>query len=124
MNAVDAAVLLAAVLAVLIGWRVGLLQGFLGFLGFVAGLAVALWLVPAAAPDWRLSGWRIALVAALVLGLLNTLVRPVLILLTLPVTLSAQPGAVKGRRDIEFEIRTDGSDAVVVEESRFFGPVP
>lgn len=67
MNAVDAAVLLAAVLAVLIGWRVGLLQGFLGFLGFVAGLAVALWLVPAAAPDWRLSGWRIALVAALVL---------------------------------------------------------
>lgn len=67
MNAVDAAVLLAAVLAVLIGWRVGLLQGFLGFLGFVAGVAVVLWLVPAAAPDWRLSGWRIALVAALVL---------------------------------------------------------
>lgn len=73
MNAVDAAVLLAVVLAVLIGWRVGLLQGFLGFLGFVAGVALALWLVPAAAPDWRLSSWRIALVAALVLcgGLLG-----------------------------------------------------
>lgn len=67
MSAVDAAVVLAAVFAILIGWRVGLLQGFLGFLGFVAGIAVALWLVPAAAPDWQLSGWRIALVAALVL---------------------------------------------------------
>ena len=67
MSAVDAAVALAAVLAVLIGWRVGLLQGFLGFLGFVTGIAAVLWLLPAAAPDWRLSGWRIALVAALVL---------------------------------------------------------
>ena len=44
--------------------------------------------------------------------------------LTLPVTLSAQAGAVTGRRDIHFEIRTDGADGVVVEESRFFGPLP
>jgi putative membrane protein len=33
------------------------------------------------------SGFGVALVASLVLGLLNTLVRPLLVLLTLPVTL-------------------------------------
>ena len=48
----------------------------------VALLAVA-WLMPSIA----ISSFTAALVAALVLGLVNTLIRPVLVLLTLPVTL-------------------------------------
>ncbi len=38
-------------------------------------------------PGVRVDGFGYALIAALLLGLINTLVRPVLILLTLPVTL-------------------------------------
>lgn len=73
MNAVDAVVLGAAVLAAFIGWRVGLLQGLLAFLGFFVGTAGAMVMVNAATADWRLSPWRIGLVAALVLcgGLLG-----------------------------------------------------
>ena len=41
------------------------------------------WLLPAV----KISGIGTALVAALVLGLLNTLIRPVLLLLTLPINL-------------------------------------
>lgn len=49
-------------------------------------LACALLLVAALYPGVQVTSFGAALVAALVLGLLNTLVRPVLILLTLPVT--------------------------------------
>ena len=49
-------------------------------------LAAALLLVTAAYPDVSVTSFTSALVAAFVLGLLNTLVRPVLVLLTLPVT--------------------------------------
>jgi putative membrane protein len=53
------------------------------------------WLVNAAAliavaylmPSIRVDGFVTALVAALVIGLLNAVVRPVLVVLTLPVTL-------------------------------------
>lgn len=50
-------------------------------------LAAALLLVTYLYPEVTVSGFGAAMVAALVLGLLNSLVRPVLVLLTLPVTL-------------------------------------
>ena len=50
-------------------------------------LAAALLLVANIYPGVTVSSYGAAMVAALVLGLLNTLVRPLLVLLTLPVTL-------------------------------------
>ncbi|MBI5268729.1 MAG: phage holin family protein [Burkholderiales bacterium] len=50
-------------------------------------LAAALLLVSYVYTGVTVSSFGAALVAALVLGLLNTLVRPLLVLLTLPVTL-------------------------------------
>ena len=50
-------------------------------------LAAALLLVANVYAGVSVSGFGAAMVAALVLGLLNTLVRPVLVLLTFPVTL-------------------------------------
>ena len=49
-------------------------------------LAAALLLVANLYPGVTIAGFRSALVAALVLGLFNTLVRPLLVILTLPVT--------------------------------------
>lgn len=49
-------------------------------------LAAALLLVAHLYPGVTVKDFSAAMVAALVLGLLNTLVRPVLLLLTLPVT--------------------------------------
>lgn len=49
-------------------------------------LAAALLLVARVAPGVGINGFTAALLAALVMGLLNTLVRPLLVLLTLPVT--------------------------------------
>lgn len=48
----------------------------------IALVAVA-WLLPGI----RVEGFVTALVAALILGLVNTVIRPILVLLTLPVTL-------------------------------------
>ena len=50
-------------------------------------LAAALLLVAHLYPGVQVASFGAALIAALVLGLLNTLVRPLLVLLTLPVTL-------------------------------------
>ena len=50
-------------------------------------LAAALLLVANLYSGVTVAGYGTALIAALVLGLLNTLVRPLLVLLTLPVTL-------------------------------------
>jgi putative membrane protein len=50
-------------------------------------LAAALLLVAHLYPGVTVASFGSAMVAALVLGLLNTLVRPLLVLLTLPVTL-------------------------------------
>ncbi|MBK7613111.1 MAG: phage holin family protein [Burkholderiales bacterium] len=50
-------------------------------------LAAALLLVAHLYPGVTVSSFGAALIAALVLGLFNTLVRPLLVLLTLPVTL-------------------------------------
>jgi putative membrane protein len=49
-------------------------------------LAAALLLVAHLYPGVSVKGFGTALIAAFVLGLLNTLVRPLLVLLTLPVT--------------------------------------
>ncbi len=49
--------------------------------------AAALFLLPYIMPSIRVDSFWTALFAALVLGLVNTLVRPVLVLLTLPATL-------------------------------------
>ena len=49
--------------------------------------AVALLAVAYLLPSVHVAGFGSALIAALVLGLVNTLIRPVLVLLTLPVTL-------------------------------------
>lgn len=48
--------------------------------------AVALLIVAYILPGINVASFGAALIAALVLGLLNTLVKPVLILLTLPIT--------------------------------------
>ena len=49
--------------------------------------ALALVALPYVVPSVQVDGFGTALLAALVLGLVNTLIRPVLVLLTLPVTL-------------------------------------
>jgi putative membrane protein len=49
--------------------------------------AVALLAVPYLMHSVRVDSFGAALIAALILGLVNTLVRPVLVVLTLPVTL-------------------------------------
>ncbi len=50
-------------------------------------LAAALLLVAQIYPGVQVKSFGSAMIAALVLGLLNTLLRPILVLLTLPVTL-------------------------------------
>ena len=49
--------------------------------------AAALFAVPYLMQSIRIDSFVVALIAALVLGLFNTLIRPLLVLLTLPVTL-------------------------------------
>src|SRR3954463_4612622 len=48
--------------------------------------ALALLALPYVVPSIQVNGFMTAVIAALVLGLVNTLIRPVLILLTLPAT--------------------------------------
>jgi putative membrane protein len=49
--------------------------------------AVALLAVPYILPSISVDSFMTALVAALVLGLVNTVIRPILVILTLPVTI-------------------------------------
>ena len=49
--------------------------------------AVALFAVPYLMRSIQIESFVVALIAALILGLVNTLIRPLLVLLTLPVTL-------------------------------------
>ncbi len=51
----------------------------------VSGMAIAL--TAAVVPGFRIRGFGTALIASLVIGLLNIFVRPVLVFLTLPLTL-------------------------------------
>ena len=48
---------------------------------------VALFALPLLMPSIQIDSFTTALIAVLVLGLVNTLIRPILILLTLPVTM-------------------------------------
>ena len=48
--------------------------------------AAALFALPYLMESVKVASFTVALVAALILGLVNTLIRPILILLTLPVT--------------------------------------
>lgn len=49
--------------------------------------AVALFVLPYLLPSIQIKSFGSAMLAALVLGLVNTLIRPILVILTLPVTL-------------------------------------
>ncbi len=49
--------------------------------------AIGLWVATVIIPGVAASGWQPLVVAALLLGLVNALVRPVLVLLTFPITL-------------------------------------
>lgn len=60
------------------------MRGFLIRLLFAAG---GLWLASALVPGMRIEGTGTLLLAALLLGLVNATVRPVVVLLTLPFTL-------------------------------------
>ena len=59
----------------------------MGFLLRVLINAAALWVAASLIPGIELVGLGPTLLAALVLGLINAIVRPVLIFLTLPITL-------------------------------------
>ena len=67
-------------------WRGGMLRPMKLIIRWLL-LAAALLLVAHLYPGVTVASYGAAMVAALVLGLLNTLVRPLLVLLTLPVTL-------------------------------------
>ncbi len=49
--------------------------------------AATLLLVAYLVPGFHVSGWYAAFIAALVLGLVNALIRPIILLLTLPVNI-------------------------------------
>lgn len=49
--------------------------------------AATLFLVAYLVPGFHVSGWYAAFIAALVLGLVNALVRPIILVLTLPVNI-------------------------------------
>ncbi len=53
----------------------------------ILGTALGLWAATQLVPGIRIRGWASFLVAALLLGIANAIVRPVLVVLTLPVTL-------------------------------------
>lgn len=58
-------------LQILIGWAIN---------------AACLLAIPYLLPQVQISGFTTALIAALVLGLLNALIRPILVVLTLPIS--------------------------------------
>ncbi len=58
--------------------------------GFVVRLlisAIGLWIASAVVPGVQIAGVLTLLIAAFLLGLVNAIVRPVLVLLTLPITI-------------------------------------
>lgn len=56
------------------------------FLGHFAVTAGAMMLLAQNLPGFSVRDWKVALIAAVVLGLVNAIVRPILFLLTLPIT--------------------------------------
>jgi putative membrane protein len=49
--------------------------------------AVALWAIAVYVPGFHLSGWIYAVVAAIIFGIVNTIIGPILRLLSLPFTI-------------------------------------
>jgi putative membrane protein len=59
----------------------------IGFIIRVAVVALGLWLASRIVPGVEVLSWKSLLAAALLLGIVNAIVRPVLIILTLPFTI-------------------------------------
>lgn len=57
-----------------------------GFLIHTVVLAVAIWVTARVVPGVTIASWSALAIAALVLGVVNAVVRPVLVILTLPIT--------------------------------------
>lgn len=57
-----------------------------GFVTRVLITALGLWIAANLVSGIAVAGWKTLLVAALVLGIVNAIVRPVLVILTLPIT--------------------------------------
>jgi putative membrane protein len=57
-----------------------------GFLIHTLVLAIAIWATAAVVPGVTVSSWSALAIAALVLGVVNAIVRPVLVILTFPIT--------------------------------------
>lgn len=58
-----------------------------GFLTRVLITALGLWVARTIIPGVHITGWGNLIVAALLLGVVNAFVRPILIVLTLPITI-------------------------------------
>jgi putative membrane protein len=58
-----------------------------GFFFRLVITALGLWAAATIVPGVSFTGWRALLVAALLLGVVNAIVRPILVILTLPITL-------------------------------------
>ncbi len=50
-------------------------------------IAVALWVTAYILPGVQVASWQALVIAALVLGFVNAIIRPILVLLTLPITI-------------------------------------
>jgi putative membrane protein len=61
-------------------------RGMARFLIHTVVLAIAIWLTAQVVPGITVASWGALALAALVLGVVNAVVRPVLVLLTLPIT--------------------------------------
>jgi putative membrane protein len=59
----------------------------MGFLVHWLVVAVALWVTARFVPGVTITSWPSLVVAALVLGFVNAIVRPILVILTLPITI-------------------------------------
>jgi putative membrane protein len=59
----------------------------MGFLLHLLVVAVALWVTAYLVPGVTITSWTALAIAALVLGLINATVKPVLVILTLPITI-------------------------------------
>src|SRR5690348_7342380 len=57
-----------------------------GFFFRLAITALGLWVAKTIVPGVRIDGWGNLLVAALVLGIVNAVIRPIILILTLPLT--------------------------------------
>lgn len=49
--------------------------------------AVALWAIAVYVPGFRIDGWQYAVVAAIIFGLVNTFIGPVLKIISFPITI-------------------------------------